>query len=286
MNSPDIMFPNLGIAFQNVPRVVVSPFGLDIFFYGFLITVGAALATVYATREAKRLGHDPDTYISMLLWGLIGALVGGRLYFVMFSWEHYRHNLMQIFMTRAGGIGFYGAVLGAVLTVCIYLRVRGLSIPKYADVAMPAILIGQAIGRWGNFFNREAYGIYTDSLLAMAIPIEDARGPVTQQMLDHLLFVDGTAYILVHPTFLYESVWCIVAFGLLMLYKKHSKFSGEMGLLYFTAYGFGRFFIEGIRADQLMLWGTNIPASQALSAVLVLGTLAIIAFKRRQIAKV
>jgi len=283
MNSPDILFPHLGIVFQNVSRVVISPFGVDIFFYGFLITVGAALATWYATREAKRLGQDPDIYISMLMWGLLGALIGGRLSFVAFSWENYRHDLMQIFMTRAGGIMFYGAVIGAVLTVCIYLRFRKLSIPTYADVAMPAILIGQAVGRWGNFFNREAYGVYTDSLFAMAIRIEDARGPITQEMLDRLLIVDGAAYIQVHPTFLYESVWCIVAFGLLMLYKKHSKFPGEMALLYFTSYGFGRFFIEGFRADQLLLWGTNIPASQALSAVLVLGTLAIIVYKRRRL---
>ena len=181
---------------------------------------------------------------------------------------------------------FYGAVIGAVLAVCVYLRFRKLSIPVYADIAMPAILIGQAVGRWGNFFNREAYGVYTDSLFAMATRLEDVRGPITQQMLDNLLIIDGAAYIQVHPTFLYESVWCIVAFGLLMLYKRHSKFPGEMALLYFTAYGFGRFFIEGLRADQLLLWGTNIAASQALSAILVIGTLAIIAFKRRQLSKV
>ncbi|MCL2616290.1 MAG: prolipoprotein diacylglyceryl transferase [Defluviitaleaceae bacterium] len=284
MNSPDIFFPNLGISFENVSRVVFSPFGFDIYYYGFLIMLGVGLATLCAVHEAKRTGQDPDLYITLLMWGLAGAFVGGRIWFVAFSWEQYRHDLVQIFMLRAGGLGIYGSVLGAVLVCCVYLRVRGLGIRQHADTAIPTILIGQAVGRWGNFFNREAYGVYTDSLFAMAIRVEDARGPITQTMIDNVVVINSAQYIQVHPTFLYESVWCIAAFGVLMVYKRHKKFAGEMALLYFTVYGAGRFFIEGIRADQLMFWGTNIPASQMLSAVLVVGTLAAIAFERRRLS--
>ena len=283
--TPDILFPNLGIVFENVPRTVVTLFGFGIYFYGFLIAVGVALAAAYGINEAKRTGQDPDVYVSILTWGLVGAFVGGRLYYVAFQWENYRHNLLQILSLRDGGIAFYGSVLGAILAGIIYVRMRKLSVRLHADTAMPAILIGQALGRWGNFFNREAYGNYTDSLFAMAIRADDARGPISAEMAENMFVINGAAYIQVHPTFLYESLWCIVAFGLLMLYKRYKKFPGEMGLLYFVAYGTGRFFIEGIRADQLMLWGTNIPASQFLSALLVAGSLAAIAFERRRYAQ-
>ncbi|MCL2851416.1 MAG: prolipoprotein diacylglyceryl transferase [Defluviitaleaceae bacterium] len=285
MNSPDIIFPNLGITVENVSRTVISPFGFNIYFYGFLIALGVGLATIYTLREARRTGQDPDIYISILCWGLAGAFIGGRLSFVAFQWENYRHDLLQILMFRGGGIMLYGAVLGAVLVVCVYLRVRRLSIRLHADTAMPSILIGQAVGRWGNFFNREAYGVYTDSLFAMAIRAEDARGPITAEMLENMLIIDGASYIQVHPTFLYESVWCIAAFGVLMLYKRQKKFAGEMGALYFTAYGLGRFFIEGLRADSLMLWGTEMPVSQLLSALLVLSSVAVIAFERKRLAR-
>ena len=282
MNSPDIVFPNLGITLENVSRVAVSPFEFNIYFYGFLIAAGVSLAAAYALREAKRTGQDPDIYISLLCWGLVGAFVGGRLYFVAFQWEAYRQNLAQIFMFRGGGLAIYGSVLGAVLVCCVYLRLRKLSIRQHADTAIPTILIGQAVGRWGNFFNREAYGGYTDGLFAMAMPAEDARGPITAEMIENMLIIDGVPYIQVHPTFLYESLWCIAAFGALMLYKRRKKFPGELAVLYFAVYGFGRFFIEGLRADSLMLWGTSIPASQLLSALLVLGSAAVIAFERKR----
>jgi len=277
MNSPDILFPNLGITLDNVSRVVFSVGGFHIYFYGFLIALGVLAATGLAVREAKLTGQNPDVYMNLLTWGLVGAFVGGRLFYVAFQWESYRHDLLQIFNLRGGGLAIYGSVIFAILFACAYLRFNKMPIRQYADTAIPTILVGQAIGRWGNFFNREAYGGYTDSLFAMAIRLDDTRGPVSEEMFANMLTAHGAQYIQVHPTFLYESLWCFAAFGLLMLYKRRKKFVGEMALLYFVAYGTGRFFIEGLRADSLIFWGTGLPASQVVSAVLVLCALAAMA---------
>ena len=280
--TPDIMFHHLGLSIYNLPRTVFSVFGFGIYYYGLLIAIGIMLATLLTSYQARKTGQDPDAYVNFLVYALFAAIIGGRLHFVMFSWDYYSHNPGQILNLRGGGIGFYGAILSALAVFIIYSRRKKLDTLLFLDTAMPTVLIGQALGRWGNFFNREAYGVFTNSFMAMSIRLEDVRGPVTEEMMNNLLILGDTQYIQVHPTFLYESIWNILAFCLISLYRPHQRFRGEVGLLYFTLYGFGRFFIEGLRADQLLLWGTGLAISQLISATLFLGSLTIIILFRHK----
>ena len=182
----------------------------------------------------------------------------------------YKDNLLEIFNTRHGGLAIYGGVIGAVAAVFVMARVKRLSPFQILDTVALAILNGQMLGRWGNFFNREAFGGYTDSLFAMRLPLDAVRsGDVTEQMREHLEVIGGVSYIQVHPTFLYESVWCAVLLILLVLYRKHKKYEGELFLLYIFGYALGRVWIEGLRTDQLLLPGIGLPVSQLLAGAIV-----------------
>ena len=285
MQAPDIIFPNLGIHIQDLPRALVTVGGFSIYFYGFLIAIGIMLCVMISSRQARLTGQNPSDYVDFLLWALIGGVIGGRLHFVAFSWEYYSQNLGQILNLRGGGLGFYGAILVPIGIFIIYSRKKKLDTLLFLDTALPTVLIGQALGRWGNFFDREAYGQFTDNPFAMAILLDDVRGPITTEMTENIISYAGAQYIQVHPTFLYESIYNVIAFGLItFLYRRYQKFKGEIALSYFVLYGLGRFFIEGLRADQLLIWGTSLAASQVLSAVLFLvsATLIIIGRHRAQ----
>ena len=204
----DISFPNLGIHLEHVGKTI-SIFGFEIAYYGIIIGTAILLGFVIATAEAKRTGQDPENYLDMGMIGVVFGIIGARLYYVIFSWDMYKDNLLEILNIREGGLAIYGGVIAAVLTVIIAAKVKHLSAPQIFDTIALALLNGQMLGRWGNFFNREAFGEYTDSLFAMRLPIDAVRSSdVTEQMRMHIQSIGGVEYIQVHPTFLYESLWC------------------------------------------------------------------------------
>lgn len=282
----DISFPNLGIALQNVGKSI-SIFGFDIAYYGIIIGSAIMIGFILASSEAKRTGQNPDDYFDLGIAGVIVGIMGARIYYVAFSWDMYKDDLLSIFRLREGGLAIYGGIIGAALTVLVGARIKKMSAPLIFDtIAMP-LLNGQMLGRWGNFFNREAFGEYTDSLLAMRLPVDAVRsGDITELMLEHMEVINGVQYIQVHPTFLYESLWNCVLFILLFIYRKHKKFDGELFLLYIGGYALGRVWIEALRTDQLIIPGTSIPVSQLLAAILVGVSAGILIYKYKKIKKV
>lgn len=269
MNTGDIAFPNLGIYLKDVPRSF-HIFGFEIAFYGLIIGIGMFLGIWMAAQVAKRTNQNPEDYWDFALWAIVFAIIGARLYYVAFSWEEYKDNLLDIFKLRNGGLAIYGGVIAAFITLFIWCRIKKKNPYLIGDTAMPGLVLGQVIGRWGNFMNREVFGDYYNGLFSMQIPIEAVRdkGDITENIRAHM--PDGANYINVHPTFLYESVWNLGLLILLLVYQKHKKFDGEICLLYFGGYGLGRFIIEGIRTDTLLIPGTTLPVSQVLAAVMVI----------------
>ena len=266
----DISFPNLGINLDHVGKSV-SVFGFEIAYYGIIIGAAILIGFAIATAEAKRTGQNPDDYLDMGIIGVIAGIAGARIYFVIFSWDLYKDSILDIFNLRQGGLAIYGGVIGAVIATFVLARVKRLSPFQILDTVALAILNGQMLGRWGNFFNREAFGEYTDGLFAMRLPLDAVRsGDVTEMMREHIQRIDGVSYIQAHPTFLYESVWCCILLIILFQYRKHKKYEGELFLLYIFGYALGRVWIEGLRTDQLLLPGIGLPVSQLLAGCIVI----------------
>lgn len=276
-----IAFPNLGIELENVGKSI-SVFGFPIAYYGITIAIAMVCGILAAMRVAKVTKQNPDDYFELALIAIFFALIGARLYFVIFSWDNYKDNLWKIFNTREGGLAIYGGVIAAVITAYVFARYKKLQFWKLVDTACIGLVLGQIIGRLGNFFNREAFGGYTDNLFAMRLPLDAVRSSeVTPQMMEHLQKIDGVSYIQVHPTFLYEGMWNLVLLIILIWYTKRKKFDGEVFLLYLLGYGLGRAWIEGLRTDQLLLPGIGLPVSQLLAILLVFVSIIIILFKRK-----
>lgn len=243
------------------------------------------LAGLYmAQKDARRRGQDPELYLDFALYAIIFSIIGARLYYVIFDWELYRDNPIEIFNLRGGGLAIYGGIIGAVLTLIVFTKVRKVSFFSMADTGCIGLITGQIIGRWGNFFNCEAFGGYTDSLLAMRLKMSLVNpSMISQELLDHRIVENGVEYIQVHPTFLYESVWNLGVLAFLLWYRKRKKFDGEILWMYLLGDGLGRAWIEGLRTDQLLFFGTGIPVSQALSMVLVAAASAVIIWKRSKL---
>ena len=279
----NINFPNLHIYLDNVGKnIMIGDFAIA--YYGIIIAVGMMGAIMLAVHLAKKTGQDSDKYYDIAIIAILSAIIGARLYFVAFQWDYYSQDLTRIFNIREGGLAIYGGILAAVIAVCAYAKGKKMKIGPIADVAAPAVALVQCIGRWGNFFNREAFGGYTDNLLAMQLPVSAVRsGEITQELRENIVFVDGVSYIQVHPTFLYESLWNLGVLIFLLCYLKHRKFEGEVFLLYLAAYGTGRFWIESLRTDQLLIPDTDIPVSQVLAAVMVVVSIVWIIIKRKTI---
>lgn len=268
----DISFPHLGITLNHVGKVI-SIHGFDIAYYGIIIGTAILLGFWIATREAKRTGQNPEDYLDMGIFGVIVGITGARIYYVVFSWDMYKDNILDVFNLREGGLAIYGGVIGAVIAVLICAKVKKISAPLIFDTVAMSLVNGQMLGRWGNFFNREAFGEYTDSLFAMRLPVDAVRdGDITETMWAHVQTIRGAEYIQVHPTFLYESLWCAMVLLILFLYRKHKKYNGELFLMYLFGYGLGRMWIEGLRTDQLILPGVGVPVSQLLAALIVATT--------------
>ncbi len=281
-----IEFPNIGIHLENVGDHI-SVFGFDIAFYGIIIGCGILAGLFVAVMEAKRTKQNPDTYYDLAIYAIIFSIIGARAYYVVFSWDLYKDDLKSILNLRQGGLAIYGGVIAAIITVFVFAKVKKVSAPLLFDTAGLGLVTGQMIGRWGNFFNREAFGEYTDGLLAMRLPAEAVRSSdITELMRQNQEVIDGVTYIQVHPTFLYESLWCLMVLALLLLYRSHKKFDGEVFLLYLMGYGLGRVWIEGLRTDQLMIPNTSIPVSQLLAGILVVVSAVIILWKRKKIKKI
>ncbi len=256
-----IAFPGLNIGPFTL-KESFSFFGLTIHWYGVIIATSLVLAYLFGVKKGKGREIQSDTIIDVILYGLPSALICARLYYVIFSWSEYQNNLLDIFKIWEGGIAIYGAVIGACLSTCIYCRIKKVPFGKMFDVGAFGLLIGQTIGRWGNFVNAEAYGS------------ETAHALFRMELLNK--------GITVHPTFLYESLWNLTIFVLLNIYDKHRRFDGEIFVLYIVLYGLGRFFIEGLRTDSLWFGPVRISRIVALLCVVVGVVLWIILRKKSQ----
>ena len=279
-----IHFPHLGIHLGHVGKTIQF-LGIDIAYYGIVIAVSMIAGVALVLAEARRTGQDEDFYLDMLILSIVIGIVGARAYYVVFSWDSYRDDLLEIFNIRNGGLAIYGGILSGVATACIYTRRKKIPLGQMVDTACLGLVLGQILGRWGNFFNREAFGGYTDNLMAMQLPVDAVRQrEITAQMWEHVQSIGGVAYIQVHPTFLYESMWNILVLAFLLWYRKKKRLQGEVFLLYLVGYGLGRVWIEGLRTDQLRMavLGLRFPVSQLLSLILVVASGGFIVFLRHR----
>ena len=283
MTGASIRFPHLGIVIEHLGKSI-SIFGFDIAYYGIIIGVGMLCGIAMAVHEAKRTGQNPEMYYDFALCAIISAIVECRIYYVAFEWSYYSQHPLEIFNLRQGGLAIYGGIIGGFICMIIFSKIRKASLLLMADTVVPGLLIGQIIGRWGNFFNREAFGGYSDGLLAMQIRMDEAAY-TTQDLLDKAVTVDGVQYIQVQPTFLYESLWNLGVLVIILLYRKHKKFNGELFMMYLFGYGIGRFIIEQFRTDQLLLPYIGLPVSQVLSACLSVFALIVMIYKRSRLKK-
>ena len=280
----EINFPNLGIYLDHVGKNI-SIFGFSIAYYGIVIVTGMMIAIWIAQREAKRTGQNPEQYLDLAMIGIAAGILGARIYYVIFAWDYYKDDLLSIFNIRQGGLAIYGGIIGACIAVVIYSRKKKQNFGLLMDTASMSIVFGQIMGRWGNFFNREAFGDYTNNLFAMQLPVSAVRAnEITQKMWDHVVTVNGVEYIQVHPTFLYESLWNVGVLLFLFWFRKRKKFNGEVFLMYLIGYGLGRIWIEGLRTDQLLLPVVGLPVSQLLSGCLVVGCTILVVWKRKKLS--
>lgn len=265
MRDAAISFPLLG-DWSIDPSASFTLFGRTFYWYGVIIAVGFILAMLYCARHCRRCGIEPDTLYDFLIWMIPIAIIGARLYYVIFQWGDYRAHPIDALKIWEGGLAIYGGVIAGLLTGIVWCRKKKIPFGAMADVCAPGLLIGQCIGRWGNFMNREAHGAVTDTFLKMGL--QDVSGVVTYY----------------HPTFLYESVWNLVGFIGLHFFSKKRKFDGEVFLAYVAWYGLGRVWIEGLRTDSLYLFSTGIRVSQLVAAVSFLaagGVLAWVLIKKK-----
>ena len=258
----DIYFPHLNIRIEELDRVAFSPFGFNIYWYGIFFATGAILGILLALREAKRTGQNTDMYSDFAFISIISGICCARI---------------------------YGGIIGGVLAALIFSRIKKIRLMTLCDTCILGVLTGQIFGRWGNFFNREAFGRYTDSLFAMALrtdtvsslAVKGTEAVYMDRAVYPVTVFDGVSYIQVHPTFLYECVWNIMLFILLFSLRRRKKFEGQLLAIYCIGYGTGRFFIESLRTDQLMLGA--VPVSMIVSAFLVvIGTAIFIWGKKYQ----
>ena len=283
MGDMDIAFPNLGIYLTNVPKtIMIGNFGIAL--YGIVIAIGMLLGLTLAAKIAGLSGEEPDTIWDLAPSLLIFSIIGARIYYVIFMWSYYRENPAQILNIRGGGLAIYGGIIAGALTIYIYCKRKKKKFPLIMDIVIYGLLVGQILGRWGNFFNREVFGEYTDGLFAMRLPVSMVRErDISPTIAAHM--AEGTNYIQVHPTFLYEGMWNLMLLILLLIYRKHKKFDGEIALMYFAGYGIGRAIIESIRTDQLYITGTTIPVSMVLGITMAIVSLTAIAVIRTKIGK-
>lgn len=256
----------------SLDRVFLEFGPLTIYWYGVIIAFGVFIGLYLATKEADRLGLDKDLIIDLIVFAIPAAIIFARIYYVIFEWDRYAGApWWDVFAVWEGGIAIHGALIGSVLTAIIYTRVKKVSFWQLADIIAPSLILGQAIGRWGNFMNQEAHG-----------------GPVGESIYNNFLqylpdfimnqmCIEGTMY---HPTFFYESIWNVLIFVFLLVLRRYNPIRGEVFLSYVIAYSAGRFFIEGMRMDSLYIPGTDIRMAQFISVVLIIFTIGLMIYRR------
>ena len=255
----NISFPSLGIDIDPIRQFSIGP--LTIHLYGVVIAFGLVLATMYCMRRSKEFGLNEDHVLDGVLWITPFAIACARAYYCIFSWELYADAPISVLYIWKGGIAIYGGVLGAIVGMIVFCRIKKISLGATLDLVLMGFLIGQAIGRWGNFFNREAFGAETESFLRMGL-LNALTGEITYH----------------HPTFLYESAWNALGFVVLHFLSKKREFDGQIALGYAFWYGLGRFFIEGLRTDSLYIPGTALRVSQLLAALSCLAAAAVLVY--------
>lgn len=256
-----VSFPGLGLNFD-ISQTAFTIGPVQIRWYGLIIAIGLCLAVIYACATAKRHNVTADKVLNCVIVGVITGIIGARLYYVAFEWEYYSQNLSSILAINEGGLAIYGGIIGALIGGLIVAKITKMNIAGLLDIAALGFLLGQGIGRWGNFFNQEAYGTVTNLPWGM--------------------MSEGTNMETVHPCFLYESIWCLLGFVLLHFFSKgkHRKYYGQIGLLYMVWYGFERMIVEGLRTDSLYTPLFNLRVSQVLSLViLIVGLIFLIYYK-------
>ena len=264
-----ISFPQLGLTLDYVWKSIRIG-GFEITMYGLLIAVGMLLGIAFVVLQAKRNNQNPNMYLGMTIFALIGGVIGARLYYVAFSWSYFSNKtIMNILDIRNGGMAIYGAIFGGAIFAALFCKIARQPFMKMADTASIGMLIGQIIGVWGNFFNRESFGEYTDCIFAMRLPLSAVRAnDVTTLMREHMETIDGVSYIQMHPLFLYECIWCLLLLLILLGYNRKKSFQGEIFMRYLAGYGLGKIFLEWLRTDSLYIPGTKIPVSLVVSVVL------------------
>ena len=276
-----IRFVHLGITIEHLAKAFyIGTF--PIAYYGVIILIGVIAGSKVAFWEAKKTGQEEEMYFDFAFFAVLFSIIGARIYYVVFDWELYKENIWQIFNFRAGGLAIYGGIIGAILTLLVLAKKRKVSAWLMMDTGVLGLITGQIIGRWGNFVNREAFGGYTDGIFAMQLKRSEVYPwYITEEIANHVLLIDGVEYIQVHPTFLYESLWNLGVLIFLLVFRRKKKFTGEVFLWYLIGYGVGRFWIEGLRTDQLLIG--NLPVSQMLSAFLVIGALGYLIWRRLEL---
>ena len=262
MTNYNVQLPSLGLNFEINP-VAFSINGFNVYWYGIIIGCGFILALIYALCRLKQFGINRDNFFDCVLAGLVCGIIGARLYYVIFRWDYYMQNPSEILAIHNGGLAIYGGIIGGLLGGCIVAKIKKMNIPAILDVAVLGFLLGQGIGRWGNFVNQEAFGTPTD--LPWGMMSENTDG------------------IAVHPCFLYESLWCLLGFVLLHFFsKKLRKYDGQIFLMYLVWYGFERMIVEGLRTDSLYMPFLNLRVSQVLAAAtMIAGIVMLIIFRKR-----
>lgn len=254
-----------------VSPIAFRLFGISVYWYAVIIVSGIILAVWLSSREAVRVGLKSDDVIDFMIWGLPSAIIGARLYYVAFEWQDYIKNPIDIFLTRNGGLAIYGGLIGGGIALLLFTRHHFISTWTFLDIAAPSVILAQAIGRWGNFMNHEAYGPDTTRNFLESLHLPNF-------IIDNME-IDG---IFRQPTFLYESAWNVLGFIVLVLLRRKENFlkEGEVFLLYIIWYSFGRFFIEGLRTDSLYVFGL-LRVSQVLSLVLFFGAIIVLFIRRK-----
>ena len=276
----EIVFPKLGIDLH-VNSTAFSIGGLDIQWYGILITLGLVLAMIYAFTQVKKYGLNPDRVLDCIIGGIIGGVVGARAYYVLLNWSDYAGNWKSIFNIRGGGLAIYGGIIGSLLVGFLVAKIRKVKFLPLLDIVGIGFLLGQGIGRWGNFFNQEAFGCNTTLPWGMFSEATEDYLMGSTVTVPKGVTIDPA--MPVHPTFLYESIWCFVGLALLAAYIRKRKFNGDIALRYLIWYGAGRFWIESLRTDSLLLVPSlGLRASQLVAAAAVVGGVALEIFLTRK----
>ena len=283
-----VSFPGLGWEFDVYATFLEIPFGdgvISIRFYGVIIAFGFILAALFGGRKAYTWKMSLDSMVDVLIYGIIGAVIGARLYYVIFQWDHYKNNLWEIFKIWEGGLAIYGGIIGGVIVAYFVCKKTGLNFVKLLDLFGMSLFIGQGIGRWGNFTNQEAFG--TNTTLPWGMTSDKVATYINSNQAEFVKNgIEMDPNLPVHPTFLYESLWCLLGFVILYIVcQKFYKFDGQLILGYGIIYGIERTFVEGLRTDSLYIGNTNLRASQLLSLAIIIVCTVITIYKFIELKK-